>query len=399
MTTSTPNERAPDPRRKIWAARSHWLLALGVTALAFVSPEARAGIYSIGNLDRTSASVALVVGNSDYEHVRQGDLSAKADAEAVARSLADIGFDVTTAINLNRSEFIDRVIEFHDRSRVSGAALLYYSGYATSGRSFEKGRVIDVLLPVDAWSSGNVVGNGVDVDDILAGMDGAVNLLVLDASMRARPRIQRMNTVIAYAGEMALAVSHEDGYTGAFTKALLDEIAPRVDVVDMLQAVIESVSANQATTSDSKPWMESSLRQPYRLPGPPTPLADKLDARLLAVVEQFEVGGMEAASAYGAANGIHVENDHVTVRIIADSEGDVERLKRLIETATGSVGATFENNVYASLPVAVIGTFARAAMVYRMDLSEEVVSPPDQAAEPPVEKEPRPAPARSNDDE
>ena len=101
MTTSTSNECTPDPRRKICVARFPWLLAVCVTALAFGSPEVHPGIR-----DPALAYLALAVGNSEYEHIRPYP-AGKNDAEAVAQSLADIGFDVTKAVNLDRSEFVD----------------------------------------------------------------------------------------------------------------------------------------------------------------------------------------------------------------------------------------------------------------------------------------------------
>ena len=329
----------------------------------------------------SSRPVALVVGNTGYEHIAP-DRSGKNDAEAVAQLLADLGFEVVEGVDLDRAEFVDRVADFHDRSRGRMAALFYYSGHAHRGSSFAKGREYDVLVPVDAPETEAFdVGYGIALDDIRAGMEGDVNLLFLDASLAARPRIARLNTFIAYAGEEPQAVVHEGKATGVFTKALLATISPGVDVVDAAQAVIQSV-IQSVQVGDQHPWMESSLRQPFRFPSPTSSMADRLDARLVALIVQFEAGGQEAVAAYGAANSVHVEDGRVAVRIIAESEDHVEPLKRLIETAAhGSVQATFENNIYASLAVEVIATFARVEAVYRIDLGEAVVAPPEHARE------------------
>ena len=99
------------------------------------------------------------------------------------------------------------------------------------------------------------------------------------------------------------------------------------------------------------------------------------------VPARLDVG--KASPSTGASNSVDVEDGRIAVRIIAESEDHVEPLKRLIETAAhGSVQATFENNIYASLPVEVIATFARVEAVYRIDLGEAVVAPPEQDSVP-----------------
>ena len=385
----TPPDRQ-HPQQRV--AGATWLAPARAAVLALVSLPVGAAIVDLTKeaaetmrVMPSSRPVALVVGNSAYEHIGS-DPSGKNDAEAVAQLLAGLGFEVVEGVDLDRAEFVDRVADFHDRSRGRMAALFYYSGHAHRGSSFAKGREYDVLVPVDAPEAEAFdVGYGIALDDIQAGIEGDVNLLFLDASLPARPRIARLNTLVAYAGE-AQIVLREGKATGVFTKALLATISPGVDVVDAVQAVIQSVIQSVSSIGDQRPWMESSLRQPFRFPSPTSSMADmadRLDARLVALIVQFEAGGQEAVAAYGAANSVDVEDGRVAVRIIAESEDQVEPLKRLIETAAhGSVQATFENNIYASLPVEVIATFARAETVYRIDLGEAVVAPPEQDSVP-----------------
>ena len=369
-------------------AGANWLAWACAAALTLVSLSVGAGIGRIPGADPVrqdvracvglEAPVALVVGNTAYDHFPQ-DTAGKSDAIAVAGLLGRLGFEVVKGIDLERAEFAERVADFHQRSRgCKPAALFYYSGYAYRGSPFANGRAVDALLPVDI-SNPEDVGYGIALDDIQAGMEGVVNLLVLDASLPARPRIARLDTLIAYAGELARVETHDGTPVGAFTKALLTTIAPGKEVLDAVQEAIRLVSPD----GDQRPWMESSLRQPFRFPDLTALLADKLDARLVALIEQFETGGQEAAGAYGATNSIDLMDGRVAVRIIAESEDHVEPLKRLIETAAhGSVQATFENNIYASLPVEVIATFARVEAVYRVDLGEAVVAPPEQDSVP-----------------
>ena len=358
------------------------LLVAGTTALTLASPQVVAGISpSLG------APVALVAGNSDYAHVMD-DPSGSEDTESVARSLAGLGFEVIKGVDLDRSEFVASVVDFHNRSRGRGAALFFYSGHATHGRSFNKGRVMDALLPVDTPDAANFVDYGVDIDDILATMESGVNLMFLDAAASDRPRIQRLNTLIAYADSSP--ASTPDG--GVFTNALLTALAPGIDVVDMVQLVIRS-------SGEQQPWTESSLRRPYRLPSPGPSLADKLDVRLLELVEKFEAGGLAATAAHGAANSGNVEGGDVAVRIIAASEDDVDGVGRLIEASGGEMRTSFENNIYATLPLAAVVTFARAGSVFRMDLDQAVVLAPEREARMVARDEPGPVPTHRDDSE
>ena len=374
----TPNRKYLGQR----VAGATWLASACAAVLALLTLPVGAAFGVPGETADTmrlmpsSRPVALVVGNTGYEHVVP-DPSGKNDAEAVARLLGRLGFEVVEGVDLDRAEFVDRVADFHNRSRGRMAALFYYSGYADGGSRFANGRAFDVLWPVDVPEHADV-GYGIALDYLQAGMEGDVNLLFLDAMLPARPRIARLNTLIAYAGELPRAKVYEGELMGVFTKALLTTITPGVEVVDAVQEVTRLVSSD----SDQHPWMESSLRQPFRFPRPFSWLSDRLDRRLVALIEQFEVGGQKAAAAYGATNMVDLVDGRVAVRIIVESEDHVESLKRVITDVDGSVQATFENNVYASLPLETIPIFARAESVYRIDLGEAVVAPPEQNSMP-----------------
>ncbi|VFM95005.1 MAG: PEGA domain-containing protein [Candidatus Kentron sp. G] len=81
--------------------------------------------------------VALVIGNSDYRHLR--DLgNPKRDAEAVASRLSKLGFSLVDArgrqgtrpvYNLTQEDFFDVIDRFAEQARGKEIALVYYAGH------------------------------------------------------------------------------------------------------------------------------------------------------------------------------------------------------------------------------------------------------------------------------
>jgi uncharacterized caspase-like protein len=87
--------------------------------------------------------VALVIGNSGYEHLPALD-SPRNDAAAVAAKLERLGYTVITGIDLDRAATEAKLQEFWQASEDAEIALFYYAGHGihVSGR--------DYLVPIDA---------------------------------------------------------------------------------------------------------------------------------------------------------------------------------------------------------------------------------------------------------
>lgn len=81
--------------------------------------------------------VALVVGNADYaEGSRFPDLiNSSKDAVLMAETLRELGFDVIEAIDVDRGEMIDALIQFSDKVTEGSDAVFYFAGH---GIEYEK---------------------------------------------------------------------------------------------------------------------------------------------------------------------------------------------------------------------------------------------------------------------
>jgi uncharacterized caspase-like protein len=110
-----------------------WRLLMGIAALAAMSAAAGAA----------GKRVALVVGNSNYEHA--GELTnPRNDATDMTAALRRKGFVVVEGYDLDRSAFEARIREFAEALRGAEAGLFFYAGHGLQVR----GR--NYLVPVDA---------------------------------------------------------------------------------------------------------------------------------------------------------------------------------------------------------------------------------------------------------
>lgn len=117
-----------------------------------------------------AADLALVIGNHDY-HNAPDALTAEADARAVAETLEQRGYDVTSGIDLDRDEMRQHIAAFSEQLDDGGVdrVVVFYSGHTLSSGG------MTYLAPVDQ-------GNGSMVE---AMMDGVPLDLVLRLSGHA----------------------------------------------------------------------------------------------------------------------------------------------------------------------------------------------------------------------
>ncbi len=86
--------------------------------------------------------LALVIGNNDYREVPKLE-KAVGDATAIGQKLTELGFDVTTALNLDRRELNQALSKLYGKIEPGDTVLVQYSGHGVeiAGQNF--------LLPTD----------------------------------------------------------------------------------------------------------------------------------------------------------------------------------------------------------------------------------------------------------
>jgi tripartite-type tricarboxylate transporter receptor subunit TctC len=224
--------------------------------------------------------VALVIGNAAYaEAPLKNPVN---DATDVSAKLKQLGFDVVTATNRNRSQMTTAIREFGRRSAGADAALFYFAGHgiAVRGKNY--------LLPVGQSFSdeAEVETEAVEVNSVLARIEEAgakVSVLILDAcrnnplpptSRSASRGLARMEApsgaLVAFAAQPGAVAKDGAGRNGTFTKHLLAHMGtPGLPVEQVFKRVRAAVE--QETGRSQSPREESSLTADFYFVGPGGP--------------------------------------------------------------------------------------------------------------------------------
>ena len=260
---------------------------------------------------RTEPRVALIIGNGDYGGYSLAN--ALNDARAMARTLHDLGFEVTERENLSQMDMKREIQAFGRNLRKGGVGLFYYSGHGVQvgGRNF--------LIPTGASvaSEKQVELEAVDVASVLAAMDhvgNRLNIVILDAcrdnpfgeSFRASvPGLASINapsgTFIAYATAPGSVAGDGAGDNGVYTGALVRAVqVPGLRIEDVFKQVRSAV--REATQGRQVPWESSSMEGDFyfKLPMGELPAGNGTPA----------VGGAKAGE--GTAHELKTWNDPVT---------------------------------------------------------------------------------------
>lgn len=279
--------------------------------------------------------VALVIGNSSYEHATPLP-NPRNDAEEISRKLKKLGFDVVEGFDLDWQGFGKTLRTFETKVKEADVALLFYAGHGlqVDGQNY--------LVPVDAQLEGetDLQFSVVELSKILPKMNRArVKLVMLDAC-RDNPLARSLyrnleatralegsqiprglahvrsaaGTLIAFATEPGDIALDGSGRHSPFSEALLSEIeTPGLDVEVLMRRVRNKV--REITKLRQTPWSHSSLTDEFffqKLPNAEevvvAKLADEaktLDAEPVAnpeasVIEALE-GGESAASGFPPA--------------------------------------------------------------------------------------------------
>lgn len=227
--------------------------------------------------------VALVIGNGAYAHVTALPNPAS-DARAAAKSLRELGFEVTEGFDLDAAAMKKAADAFLLEAAQAKTALLYYAGHGVQieGRNY--------LVPVDVQLKAGLdpTETMMDMDTLLAGLDDQVrtNILIFDAcrnnpmepaagsggsnraiavvpglaapSAPASGATRGAGTLIAFATAPGKVALDGEGANSPFSAALSRHIGtPGLEVQQMLTRVRAEVVA--ATKGQQVPWSNSSL--------------------------------------------------------------------------------------------------------------------------------------------
>lgn len=213
--------------------------------------------------------VALVVGNSKYPTAPLRNPGN--DARAIAKSLKDLGFEVTLRENASQRDLAVAIRQFGSSITPGSAALFYFAGHGMQ----VKGR--NYLVPVDAdiQVEDEVPYSAIDANLVLDKMEvgkSAVNIVILDAcrnnpfSRRFRSSatglaemIAPIGTLIAFATAPGSVAQDGAGENGVYTKHLLESIAmPGLPVEQMFKRV--RIGVARETNEGQVPWESSSMK-------------------------------------------------------------------------------------------------------------------------------------------
>ena len=248
-----------------------------VLVLAFVVLAAPAVVLADGR-------VALVVGNSAYDHI--GRLpNPENDANDMSAALRRLGFEVTTELNADRSELTAALRAFTRRSTGADVALVFYAGH---GMEMDG---VNYLLPVDARvvRDTDVRYETLTLEDVLAATTGAsLRMVILDAcrdnplarSMQrtvARRSVSRGSfgdldesllgdeTLVAYAAAAGTTADDGTGRNSPYTAALLEHLEQPLEILTLFRRVRAQVLA--ATNRRQRPHEYQSLLREHYLSG------------------------------------------------------------------------------------------------------------------------------------
>lgn len=228
----------------------------------------------------TEKRVALVIGNSRYESAPLRN--PVNDANLVASTLREIGFDVIARTDVNLREMQLAIREFSRKIQNGAVGLFYYAGHGmqAGGRNF--------LIPISAQIEveGDVVLEGLDLNSVLEQMGMAqnrLNIVILDAcrnnpftrSFRSASQgLAQVNapagTFIAYATAPGQTASDGKGQNGLYTQELMANLrSPGLPIEEVFKRV--RVQVKQKSNGVQIPWDASSLEGAfYFVGGTPT---------------------------------------------------------------------------------------------------------------------------------
>ncbi len=225
---------------------------------------------------------AMVIGNGDYTAGKL--LNPANDAKSISAALTDLGFQVTTAIDLSHQDMDLAITQFCQRIDDGGLAFFFFAGHGiqVNGENY--------LIPVDAEipDQSHVKYKSVSLSLILDSLGNSrsnMNVVVLDCcrnnpferTWQTRGFVERglaaktdvpEGTIIAYATSPNKTASDGDGDNSPYTKELAAALMERPRNGLLLRDVFFTASQAVKKKTGQIPWlnMEASLDNFYLRP-------------------------------------------------------------------------------------------------------------------------------------
>jgi hypothetical protein len=364
--------------------------------------------------------LALVIGNSRYEHVPSLKNPAN-DAALMAASLGKVGFEVTLLKDQDQRAMKAALLAFGRKlKKGADAGLIYYAGHGieVDGRNY--------LVPVDSNTQSEQEADisNIDLNDVMSLMENSnvpFNILILDAC-RNNPfrgfRSQRgglapvnapVGTYIAYSTAPGTVAADGDGDNSPFTLALAEQLTtPGLTIESVFKntrsAVRKSSEGSQVPFDSSaiegdfffKPLPaakqpEVTQPEPVKVapktvakPAPAEATAAPVEAPKPTVEDVKKARSAEAAAAWAA---LEMSDDTKAIANFAESYKDTafaklarDRLELLAGKAASL--APDDTPVEAALPPKVIP----APAVQSKDAEPKLVKPPRKTVAPAAKK-------------
>lgn len=215
--------------------------------------------------------VALVIGNSVYEHTAQLP-NAGNDANLIGQSARSAGFDdVIVGNNLNIDGFRAALREFRSKADGADVAMVYFAGHGIEGGGK------NWLIPTDAKleSSRDLPYESIDLDLVMQSLSGAqIRIAVLDAcrnnpfgrtwksGTRAVTRglvgVEADDVLVIYAAAPGQTASDGGGQNSPFATSLAQRL-PEPDVPVQLLGGLVRDDVLSITDGEQRPFISASI--------------------------------------------------------------------------------------------------------------------------------------------
>ncbi len=246
----------------LWAGRRIAVLRFVIVAFLMLSSAAMA-----------ESRIALVIGNSQYEHV-QALANPSSDARLVAATLEPLGFEVTLLLDAGQDVMKSNIADFGRALRSGGAdtvGLFYFAGHGVQSHG------ANFLLPTDAVieDEADLDLVGVESDWVLRQMESArnrTNIVILDACRNnpfdasAKAGLAEMNaptgSFLSFATAPGNVALDGTGSNSPFTEALSRNMQIAGQPIEQMFKQVR-VDVLAATKGQQTPWDTSLLIDPF----------------------------------------------------------------------------------------------------------------------------------------